>query len=125
MRLSPYSFFAHLEAALWSDQTMDGPGAAEMAVTRATTLRITKIPAVLKHPYHQKFCSAVKPWSVSLTVLRAALTRRSKKSQSASRRPKRLKEGDRACSQREVRIQDSKRRLSRGIVRAIIYLFFD
>ncbi|MCA9384453.1 MAG: hypothetical protein KC582_01910 [Candidatus Magasanikbacteria bacterium] len=80
-----------------------------------------RIQDILKHPYHQKFCNAVKPWSVSLTVLRAALNEEPTKARELLEDPSALKKAIERVA--EVRIQDSKRRLSRGIVRAIIYLF--
>lgn len=97
----------------WADQVHEMAICLEAAHAR--------IQEVLKHPYHQKFCSAVKPWSVSLTVLRAALKEDPKKAKSLLEDQSALKKAIERVA--EVRIQDSKRRLSRGIVRAIIYLF--
>lgn len=97
----------------WTDQVHE--------MTDCLGLAHARIQAVLKNPYHQKFCSAVKPWSVSLTVLRAALKEEPKKARALLEDQSALKKAIERVA--EVRIQESKRRLSRGIVRAIIYLF--
>ncbi|MFO0764432.1 MAG: hypothetical protein U0487_00060 [Patescibacteria group bacterium] len=97
----------------WVDQVHDMAVCLEASYAR--------IQGILKNPYHQKFCSAVKPWSVSLTILRAALKEDPKKARALLEDQSALKKAIERVA--EVRIQDSKRRLTRGIVRAIIYLF--
>ncbi|MDO8584402.1 MAG: hypothetical protein Q7R83_04460 [bacterium] len=71
--------------------------------------------------YAQKFLSAVKVWAVPLTMLRDALLERPEHAEHLLEKPEELH----AVVQRiaERRYRESKARLRRGIVRAMIYLF--
>lgn len=81
-----------------------------------------RIQRILANPYQQKLQAAIKPWSVSLTVLRAALKEEPKKALDLLKDQGSLQKALERIA--ESRIQFSRARLKRGIIRAVIYLFF-
>ncbi|MDP3793662.1 MAG: hypothetical protein Q8R07_02815 [Candidatus Uhrbacteria bacterium] len=75
----------------------------------------------LKHPLAQKFLHAVKPWAVALGMLRDALMEKPDHAEHLLNHPEELHATIGRMAER--RYKDSKGKLRRGTVRAIIYLF--
>lgn len=91
----------------------------EMALTMVETEK--RVRGVLTHHFSNKFLSAVKPWSISLNILRAALHEDPPKAAALMADPIKLHAAVERIADR--RIKDSKSKLRRGTIRAIIYLF--
>jgi hypothetical protein len=80
-----------------------------------------RVYEALHHPLGLKFQNAVKPWAISLNILRSALLEHPANAMELMH-----KEADlHAAIERiaEKRVKESKARLRRGTIRAIIYLF--
>ncbi len=75
----------------------------------------------LKHPYAQKFSTAVKPWATSLRVLVEALDEKPEDARVLLGKPESLLAAVTRVSERNY--QEAKQKLKRGMVRAMIYLF--
>jgi hypothetical protein len=80
-----------------------------------------RVRAVLQHRLSNKFSATVKPWSISLNVLRAALHEDPLKASALLADGNKLHAAVERIADR--RIKDSKTKLRRGTIRAIIYLF--
>lgn len=80
-----------------------------------------RVRAQLRHRLGQKFLSAVKPWAISLSLLRKVLQEHPKDAEQLLRQPAEL---ENAIQQMAGRLyKESHAKLHRGIVRAMIYLF--
>lgn len=79
------------------------------------------VQAQLHDSRAQKFLAAVKPWGISLNILREALTEDDGKGMGLLQKPEELKKA--AARIAERRYKESRGKLRRGTVRAIIYLF--
>lgn len=95
------------------------PAPHDMAVEMVTVE--ARVRAQLKHGLAQKFLQAVKPWAISLGMLRDALLEDPDKAPALLSNPDEL----RAVVVRiaERRFKESRGKLRRGTSRAIIYLF--
>ncbi len=99
------------------EEWVDSP--TEMALTMVETEKRAR--TVLTHRFTSKFSAAVKPWAISLNVLRAALHEDPLKAASLLANPVKLHAAVERIADR--RIKDSKTKLRRGTIRAMIYLF--
>ncbi|MEI7512902.1 MAG: hypothetical protein WCK01_05605 [Candidatus Uhrbacteria bacterium] len=80
-----------------------------------------RVHEALHHPLALKFQHAVKPWAISLNILRTALMENPAKAAELMAKPDALHGAiDRIA---EKRVKESKTRLRRGTIRAMIYLF--
>lgn len=97
---------------------MDDPAtmADEMVMVEA------KVRLQLSHPMGQKFLQSVKPWAISLGVLRTAMREKGDASEALLLNEEELRAVVGRIAER--RAQESRGRLRRGTLRAIIYLFF-
>lgn len=102
-----------MKPELWVDSPTD------MALTMVETEK--RVRGVLTHRLGNKFSSAVKPWSISLNILRAALHEDPPKAEALLSDPNKLHAAVERIADR--RIKDSKSKLRRGTIRAMIYLF--
>jgi hypothetical protein len=102
-----------MKPELWVDSPTD------MALAMVETEK--RIRGVLQHRLSPKFLAAVKPWSISLNVLRAALHEDPLKAEALLNDPVKLHAAVERIADR--RIKDSKSKLRRGTIRAMIYLF--
>ncbi|MCC7522308.1 hypothetical protein IT407_00685 [Candidatus Uhrbacteria bacterium] len=80
-----------------------------------------RVYAALRHPLAPKFQAAIKPWSISLNILRTALLEDPSKAEALMNDPAKLHAAVERIAER--RILESKAKLRRGTVRAMIYLF--
>jgi hypothetical protein len=81
-----------------------------------------RIRSRLKHRLSQKFLRAVKPWAVSLTVLRNVLLETPKDAEDLLKKPDAL--GIRIARKADELYSAARGKLRRGTFRAIVYLFF-
>jgi len=80
-----------------------------------------KVRGQLRHALSQKFISAIKPWAISLSLLRRALHENAQETDRLFHEPGALTS---AIEQMAGRLyKESRGKLRRGIVRAVIYLF--
>ncbi len=91
----------------------------EMAIAMAALE--TRVHNALRHPMAQKFQAAVKPWAISLNILRSALLEDPSKAEALMSDQGKLHAAIERIAER--RLQESKAKLRRGTVRAMIYLF--
>ncbi|HVM90864.1 MAG TPA: hypothetical protein VMU11_03140, partial [Verrucomicrobiae bacterium] len=75
----------------------------------------------LRHPLALKFQAAIKPWSISLNILRTALLENPTKAAELMSDHEALHHAVQRIA--EKRVKESKARLRRGTIRAMIYLF--
>jgi len=80
-----------------------------------------RVFGALRHPLALKFQHAVKPWAISLNILRTALLENPTKAQELMEKHDALHGAIERIA--EKRVKESKARLRRGTVRAMIYLF--
>jgi len=102
-----------MKPEVWTDSP------TEMALTMVETEK--RVRAVLMHRLSSKFLSTVKPWAISLNILRAALHEDPPKAAALLADPLKLHAAVERIADR--RIRDSKSKLRRGTIRAMIYLF--
>jgi hypothetical protein len=75
----------------------------------------------MRHPLSLKFQNAIKPWAISLNILRTALKENPAKAAELMENHEALHHAVERIA--EKRVKESKARLRRGTVRAMIYLF--
>lgn len=80
-----------------------------------------RVKSVLTHKLGSKFNAAVKPWSISLNVLRAALHEDPVKAEALLANPEKLHAAVERIADRYIK--DSKMKLRRGTRRSMVYLF--
>ncbi|MBU1033054.1 MAG: hypothetical protein ABII13_02115 [Patescibacteria group bacterium] len=80
-----------------------------------------RIKLRLRHPLSQKFLRIVKPWAVSLGILRDVLKEKPEEIEELLMKPEDL--AIKIARKAEERYKRAKTKLRRGTVRAIIYLF--
>ncbi|MFA4954402.1 MAG: hypothetical protein WC641_03765 [Patescibacteria group bacterium] len=80
-----------------------------------------RVRASLTHPLALRFLRVVKPWAVSLNIIRDALTEKPLEAKNLIEKPESLRLA--ASRLAERRYRQAKGRLRRGAVRATIYLF--
>ncbi len=81
-----------------------------------------KVRLQLSHPMAQKFQQAVKPWAISLGVLRTGMREKGEAAEALMLNADELRAVVGRIAER--RAQESRGRLRRGTLRAILYLFF-
>lgn len=85
-------------------------------------VRVEKnVRTALAHPLNNKFLSAVKPWAISLSILRTALNEDPAKAGELLEDEEALKLAISRIADR--RLRETRGKVRRGTVRAIIYLF--
>ena len=102
-----------LQSELWLDDPY--------AMAKAMVETEKAVEAALNHPLGQKFQQAVKPWAISLTILRDALKEKPADAVKLLDHPDELFEMVERIAER--RYKESRDKLRRGTFRAIIYLF--
>ncbi len=103
----------------WMDPDAWISAPTDMAIGMTTVeLRVRE---ALHDPLANKFQHAIKPWAISLNILRTALLENPAKAADLMQKPEALHVAIERIA--EKRMQESRARLQRGTVRAIIYLF--
>jgi hypothetical protein len=81
----------------------------------------SRVERELRHPLAPKFLHAVKPWSIALSVTRDALLEAGDRKKELLEKPAELHAAvDRIADRR---LAESKKKLRRGTIRAMVYLF--
>lgn len=81
----------------------------------------SRVRTALQDPLAQKFQHAVKPWAISLNILRTALNENPANAEKLLNNEEARHEAVKRIA--EKRISESKAKLRRGTIRAMIYLF--